>query len=90
MTVARLKPRRSQLLPAPSTPLRCWDRVVSFPALADCDGDTWNLLEGTLGFWYRFYDGPKGRMQFGGQYSYAQRNTWSGVNAAGDGVGPHG
>jgi hypothetical protein len=59
-------------------------------ALANCDGDTRNILEGTIGFWYRFYNGPKGRFQFGGQYSYVQRNTWSGVNAAGDGVGPHG
>jgi hypothetical protein len=59
-------------------------------ALSNCDGDTRNLLEGTLGFWYRFYNGPKGRFQFGGQYSYVQRNTWSGVNAVGDGVGPHG
>jgi hypothetical protein len=59
-------------------------------ALSNCDGDTRNVLEGTLGFWYRFYNGPKGRFQFGGQYSYVQRNTWSGVNAAGDGVGPHG
>jgi hypothetical protein len=59
-------------------------------ALANCDGDTRNIFEGTLGFWYRFYNGPKGRFQFGGQYSYVQRNTWSGVNAVGDGVGPHG
>ena len=59
-------------------------------ALGNCDGDTRNILEGTLGFWYRFYEGPKGRFQFGGQYSYVQRNTWSGVNEAGDGVGPHG
>lgn len=59
-------------------------------ALSNCDGDTRNLLEGTIGFWYRFYNGPKGRFQFGGQYSYVQRNTWSGVNASGVGVGPHG
>jgi hypothetical protein len=59
-------------------------------ALSNCDGDTRNILEGTLGFWYRFYNGPKGRFQFGGQYSYVQRNTWSGVNATGGGVDPHG
>jgi hypothetical protein len=59
-------------------------------ALSNCDGDTRNLLEGTIGFWYRFYNGPKGRMQFGGQYSYVQRNTWSGVNGSGVGVDPHG
>jgi len=59
-------------------------------ALSNCDGDTRNILEGTIGFWYRFYNGPKGRFQFGGQYSYVQRNTWSGVNGSGVGVGPHG
>jgi hypothetical protein len=59
-------------------------------ALSNCDGDTRNILEGTIGFWYRFYNGPKGRFQFGTQYSYVQRNTWSGVNSSGAGVGPHG
>jgi FKBP-type peptidyl-prolyl cis-trans isomerase len=60
-------------------------------ALANCDGDTRNILEGTIGFWYRFYNGPKGRMQFGMQYSYVDRNTWSGVGAtAGSTAGPNG
>ena len=58
-------------------------------ALSNCDGDARNIIEGTAGFWYRFYSGPKGRFQFGGQYSYVVKNTWSGVNAAGEGVGPH-
>jgi hypothetical protein len=58
-------------------------------ALSNCDGDARNIIEGTIGFWYRFYSGPKGRFQFGSQYSYVIKNTWSGVNAAGDGVGPH-
>ena len=58
-------------------------------ALSNCDGDARNLIEGTAGFWYRFYSGPKGRFQFGGQYSYLVKNTWSGVNAVGTGVGPH-
>jgi hypothetical protein len=48
-------------------------------ALQNCTGDTRNLIEGTLGFWYRFYQGSKGRVQFGGQYSYYVRNTWRGV-----------
>jgi len=51
-------------------------------ALSNCDGDTRNILEGTLGFWYRFYSGPMGRMQFGVQYSYVTKNTWSGVGAS--------
>jgi hypothetical protein len=44
-----------------------------------CTGDTRNLIEGTLGFWYRFYNGPKGRLQWGPQYSYIVRNTWAGA-----------
>ena len=36
-------------------------------------------MEGTIGFWYRFYNGPKGRIQWGPQYSYINRNSWSGV-----------
>jgi hypothetical protein len=59
-------------------------------ALGSCTADTRNLLEGTLGFWYRFYNGPKGRVQSGLQYSYVVRNTWSGAeNSAGIG-GPAG
>ena len=50
--------------------------------LANCIGDTRALVEGTGGFWYRFYNGPAGRVQFGGQYSYVTRNTWSGVGGA--------
>jgi len=47
--------------------------------LQNCTGDTRNLIEGTASFWYRFYKGSKGTVQFGGQYSYYVRNTWRGV-----------
>jgi hypothetical protein len=43
-----------------------------------CTADTRALIEGTLGFWYKFYTGPKGAFQYGTQYSYVTRNTWSG------------
>jgi len=46
--------------------------------LGSCTGDTRNLIEGTIGFWYRFYQGPKGRFQYGMQYSNVDRNTWKG------------
>lgn len=46
---------------------------------ANCTGDTRSLVEGTIGFWYRFYNGPKGRLQFGPQYSYINRDTWGGI-----------
>jgi hypothetical protein len=62
-------------------------------SLADCTADTRALTEGSIGFWYRFYTGPRGRFQFGTQYSYITRQTWSGVGFAGKtgpGVSPEG
>ena len=43
---------------------------------SSCKGDTRILTEGTVGFWYRLYNGPKGRLQLGPQYSYINRATW--------------
>jgi hypothetical protein len=60
-------------------------------ALVNCTGDTRNIIEGTFGFWYRVYAGPKGRIQWGPQYSYVVRNTWYGTGAtAGTFAAPHG
>jgi len=53
--------------------------------LSSCTADTRALIEGTVGFWYRFYTGPRGRFQFGTQYSYVTRDTWSGVGPSGAG-----
>jgi hypothetical protein len=57
-------------------------------AAQNCTGDTRNLIEGTVSFWYRFYSGPKGRVQFGMQYSNYVRNTWRGIGtgAGADGI----
>jgi hypothetical protein len=46
-------------------------------SLANCTGDTRALTEGTVGFWYRLYNGPKGRIQWGPQFSYVNRATWA-------------
>jgi hypothetical protein len=48
--------------------------------LSKCSGDTKSIFEGTIGFWYRFYKGPKGTIQWGPQYSYVVRNAWSDKN----------
>jgi hypothetical protein len=48
---------------------------------ANCQGDPRSIIEGTLGYWYRFYQGPKGRVQYGLQYSYLVKNTWSGAGS---------
>ncbi|MGA9981082.1 MAG: hypothetical protein WBQ08_20845 [Candidatus Sulfotelmatobacter sp.] len=55
-------------------------------SLSHCTADTRALIEGTAGFWYRFYSGPRGKFQFGTQYSYVTRNTWSGVGGEPNGI----
>jgi hypothetical protein len=45
---------------------------------SNCAGDIRIIQQGTLGFWYKFYQGPKGRFQFGMQYSYITKDGWSG------------
>jgi hypothetical protein len=54
-------------------------------SLSKCTADTRVVIEGTAGFWYRFYNGPRGRFQFGTQYSYVTRQTWSGEGPSGAG-----
>ncbi len=56
-----------------------------FGGLANCNADTQSVVEGTVGFWFHLYNGPKGKLQFGPQYSYVSRNAWSGTVGA-----PHG
>jgi len=58
-----------------------------------CTGDTRALIEGTIGFWYKFYTGAKGTFQYGTQYSYVTRNAWSGnggLTAGAPGLQPNG
>ena len=47
-------------------------------ALGSCAGQTKDIAEGSLGFWYKPYNGPKGRLQIGAQYSYLARTAWVG------------
>jgi len=49
------------------------------------------LIEGTAGFWHKVYDGSKekvnrGRVQWGLQYSYVTRQTWSGKGLEPEGL----
>ena len=55
----------------------------SFGSLGSCSADTRYLVEGTIGLWYKLYNGPKGRIQFGPQYSYLTRSAWTGTNGTG-------
>ena len=50
--------------------------------VGSCTADTRSIFEGTVGFWYKFYKGSKGTIQWGPQFSYIVRNTWWGVAPA--------
>jgi outer membrane murein-binding lipoprotein Lpp len=47
-------------------------------ALGSCTANIKSIVEGTTGFWYKPYNGPKGRLQMGMQYSYLVRTAWVG------------
>jgi hypothetical protein len=53
----------------------------NFGGVGSCSGQTQSVVEGTFGFWIKPYNGPKGRIQFGPQYSYVSRNAWAGTTA---------
>ena len=56
-----------------------------------CAGNNKDVQEGTIGYWFNFYSGPKGRLLQGIQYSHFTRNLWSGTGgAANPGGGVHG
>ena len=45
-----------------------------------CSVNTKDSQEVTVGWWFDIYRGEFGRLRQGFQYSWAERNTWSGVN----------
>jgi hypothetical protein len=51
----------------------------SLPGSGACAGDIRLIQEGTLGFWHKIYQGPKGGVRWGLQYSYVTKSGWSGA-----------
>lgn len=49
---------------------------------ANCSPDTRLIQEGSIGYWYDFYKGAKGRFRQGIQYSYIEKNTWQGTGGS--------
>lgn len=49
---------------------------------ATCTGNTRLLTETSVGFWQRIYQGSWGQARFGLQYSYVERNAFSGLGGA--------
>jgi hypothetical protein len=63
----------------------------TYPASnSGCTGQTKDLQESTIGYWYDFYKGPKGRLRQGIQYSYAERFIWDNVALTTGNVSPKG
>ena len=64
---------------------------LGFSAPGSCAANTKDVQEFTAGDWYNIYAGPKGRLRFGLQYSWFQRDLWSGLpGPLNPGGGAHG
>jgi hypothetical protein len=53
-----------------------------------CAGDIRNIMDFTLGFWHKLYQGPKGGVRWGIQYSYLTKSGWSGNNNTTTSISP--
>jgi hypothetical protein len=65
---------------------------VEFPATTGntslgCTASTRDIYEITPGFWYRFYKGPAGTIQYGMFYEYTHRAIWTGRVTTAGGLG---
>ncbi len=47
-----------------------------------CGANTRKISQGTLGFWWRFYQGKFGKVQVGAQYSHTVRDIFQGIGGA--------
>lgn len=52
-----------------------------------CSGNNKDVQEFTSGYWYNFYNGPAGRFRMGLQYSWLERNLWSGAHSTANPTG---
>jgi hypothetical protein len=55
---------------------KCYAAEASF----SCSANFKTLAQGAFGFWYRFYKGPYGTLQYGMQGSYTSKSTWTGLS----------
>ena len=60
-------------------------------APSNCGGSNKDVQEFTAGWWYNFYNGPKGRFRQGFTYELIRRDLWSGAGGTTNpGGGAHG
>ena len=53
--------------------------TTTYAGTGTCAANTKDVQEFTAGDWYNIYAGPKGRLRFGLQYSWFERDLWSGL-----------
>jgi hypothetical protein len=71
-----------ETVPGTSTPAGTTAGAGFIPgSLGNCTGDTKNIYETTVGFWYKPYKGPKGEFRIGSQYSYIKKDAWLGAGS---------
>jgi hypothetical protein len=51
-------------------------------AISSCPANNRDIAHGSAGVWYRLFKGPFGTLQYGAQYSFVQRSTWSAIGGA--------
>jgi len=51
-----------------------------------CSASLKTLETASVGFWYRFYKGPGGTVQYGADYVYVEKEAWSGLGGAPRGI----
>ncbi|RDS79861.1 hypothetical protein DWU98_15575 [Dyella monticola] len=52
-------------------------QCLVYGAASDCTGQTRQVAEQTIGFWWKFYQGKFGRVQFGTQFSHVTRQLFT-------------
>ena len=60
--------------------------VEATVATYSCAANVKSLAAVTVGYWYRIYKGNAGTVQYGGDWAYISKATWSGVGVAPRGV----
>jgi hypothetical protein len=61
------------------SPLVSYAQCTTEVALNTCSGANRNIYEGTVGYWYRLFQGDMGRVEYGNQVAYIHRNLWNGI-----------
>jgi len=60
------------------SPLVSYAACANEVAMNTCSGANRNIYEGTVGYWFKIFQGRFGRVQYGNQFEYAHRDLWSG------------